>query len=383
MQHVSGPAHEPMRVLVAGGGVGGLETLVALRGLAAERVALTLVAPEETFSLRALTVLEPFDGGHPQTFALAELADELGATFHRDSVGRVQPDTMTVRLRSGTELAYDVLVLAVGACPVPAYHHGVSFDRAHEAEAFDELLGDALQGLAPAVAVVIPPGCSWTLPGYELALMIAAWGKAGTRTPVAVTLVTPEVEPLEVFGPPASDLALAELAAAGVRLITGARAEVPAHTIVDVRPGERIAVDRVVHLPLLVGPRLRGVPCDTHGFTLVGEHGTVGGELGVYAIGDGTAHALKQGGLAAQQADCVARHIAHMAGAPVASEAYRPVLKALLSTARGPRYLRAAPPGGHGECVVSTRALWWPPSKVASRWLMPFLAARDRGPVPA
>ena len=58
------PLHDldeaPLGVLIAGAGVGGLETLVALRGLAPQEVAPTLIAPDETFSFRALSVFEPF-----------------------------------------------------------------------------------------------------------------------------------------------------------------------------------------------------------------------------------------------------------------------------------------------------------------------------------
>ncbi len=39
----------PVRVLIAGGGVAALEATLALRTLAEERVAITLVAPESDF----------------------------------------------------------------------------------------------------------------------------------------------------------------------------------------------------------------------------------------------------------------------------------------------------------------------------------------------
>jgi sulfide:quinone oxidoreductase len=38
-----------LRVLIAGGGAAGLETMMALRALAGERVDLTLVAPDDEF----------------------------------------------------------------------------------------------------------------------------------------------------------------------------------------------------------------------------------------------------------------------------------------------------------------------------------------------
>src|SRR5947209_11261110 len=48
----------PLRVLVAGGGVAGLETILALRALAGSRVALTLLAADPEFVVRAGAVGE-------------------------------------------------------------------------------------------------------------------------------------------------------------------------------------------------------------------------------------------------------------------------------------------------------------------------------------
>jgi hypothetical protein len=51
--------------------------------------------------------------------------------------------------------------------------------------------------------------------------------------------------------------------------------------------------------------------------------------------------------------------------------------RATLRTIDGPRYLRAEPPGGAISADVSSDCLWWPPSKVAARWLTPWLAMRE------
>jgi sulfide:quinone oxidoreductase len=366
------PDPDSLRVVVAGAGVAGLETLVALRGLVGHRVALTLVAPDEEFTLRALDVFEPFGIGRANRYPLAELAADLDAGFRRDAVARVECDEHTVRLRSGARLPYDVLVLAVGGVPYPAYEHGVCFERAHDPEAFDELLGDVREELADDVAVVVPPGATWTLPAYELALMLAAFAK-----PRQVTLVTPEEEPLEAFGPPAAEFARGALADASVQLIAGVRATVLYPTVVQLTVGARLYCNRIVHLPALGGPRIRGVACDRSGFTLVDGAFRVRDADDLFAVGDGADGAHKQGGLAAQQADVVAEQIAARAGAEHAPRPYRPVLRGLLRTTHGPRYLRAEPPGGNGTAEVSEQCLWWPPSKVAARWLVPWLAARD------
>jgi sulfide:quinone oxidoreductase len=368
-----------LRVVVVGGGVAGLETLVALNALAGERVAATLVTPDESFALRALDVFEPFGLGRAHRYDLAEIAGALGVAFARDRVGRVDRARRRVTLRSGAALPYDALVLAVGAIPYPAFDRGVVFDRARSPEAFDALVGDVQSGRAGSVAVVVPAGATWALPAYELALMLRSFGAAGRPHPPAVTLVTAEREPLEAFGAPASEMIRAELHDSGVDLVGGVTATVASDRLVRLGGGRDLHAGRVVHLPLLAGPRLAGVPYDAAGFLLVdADDLTVDGDDDVFAIGDGAAGAFKQGGLAAQQADAVAERIAHRAGATErAPRPYAPTLRGLLRTEHGPRYLRAEPPGGTGECLVSDQCLWWPPSKVASRRLTPWLAARD------
>jgi sulfide:quinone oxidoreductase len=359
------------RVVVAGGGIAGLETLVALRGLVGKDVELTLVAPEDAFSLRALEVFELFGVGHLRRYPLAELAADLDAEFRRDAVARVDADAHTAMLRSGAQLPYDALVVAVGASPYPAYEHGTCFSGRDSGD-FEEVLDDLRAGLAERIAIVVPPGAVWTLPAYELALMIAAF-----VGPSEVSVVTPEREPLSAFGPPAAELVRDELAAAGIALLAGVEATLPYPNAVQLAPGARLTCDRIVHLPLLSGPAISGLPRDAGGFILVDNSFQVHGRDDVFAVGDGTAGAYKQGGLAAQQADVVADQLAARAGAEHPPRPYRPVMRALLRTVHGPRYLRAEPPGGARSAEVSDRCLWWPPSKVAARWLTPWLAARE------
>jgi len=86
---------------------------------------------------------------------------------------------------------------------------------------------------------------------------------------------------------------------------------------------------------------------------------------------------VKFGGLAAAQADAAAADIAADAGAPVEREPFRPVLRGRLLTGRREQYLRFDAGGGAGEGETAPHPLWWPPSKIAGRWLAPWLAARD------
>jgi sulfide:quinone oxidoreductase len=54
---------EPLRVVIAGGGVAGLEAMLALRELAGDRVDIELLSPSDEFVYRPMLVAEPFGSG--------------------------------------------------------------------------------------------------------------------------------------------------------------------------------------------------------------------------------------------------------------------------------------------------------------------------------
>ena len=74
-------ADDRMRVLIAGGGVTGVEALLALRDLAGDRVEVTLVAPTPDFIYKPLTVEAPFSSEPAIELELRALVAESGGTF--------------------------------------------------------------------------------------------------------------------------------------------------------------------------------------------------------------------------------------------------------------------------------------------------------------
>jgi sulfide:quinone oxidoreductase len=191
-------------------------------------------------------------------------------------------------------------------------------------------------------------------------------------TNVSVDVVTPEAAPLAVFGREVS-LAVKELLETrriGVR--TNTTPVVFRNGALVVVPGRAIRTERVVSLPVPEGRRIPGLPTDGRGFVRADEHGRVEGREDVYAAGDITAFPLKQGGIAAQQADAAAESIALLAGAPVTPAPFRPVLRGLLLTGLSPQFLAAGLLDSSSE--VDTEPLWWPPAKIVGRYLAPFLA---------
>jgi sulfide:quinone oxidoreductase len=240
------------------------------------------------------------------------------------------------------------------------------------------LLHQLREGRVDKLAFVRPAGPSWPLPLYDLALMTAADCAAHDRTEVELSLITPEEEPLGIFGAPASAAIRRLLDESGVTLHTGSYGVPNPPGRLDVTPGDRsLAVDRSVTVPRLVGPSLRGIPSGRGGFIHTDAHGRVPGLDGVFAAGDATTFPVKQGGLAAQQADAVAEAIAASAGVDIDPQPFRPILRGTLLTGGPARYLRADISGAAGDdSIVSGEALWWPPNKLCGRYLAPYLSSQ-------
>lgn len=367
------PGKRP-KVLIAGGGVTGLETLLALRDLAAEKVKVTLLSATPEFTYRPLTVEEPFSLGPAERKELSAIAVELGAAFIQGSLVGVNPDKHQVELADGSTPGYDVLVVCVGAKPRAVYERATTFGIGTELFRIDDLLSN--RGVQRTrIAFVVPPGVTWSLPIYELALMTQSRAQAAGAGEVEIVVVTPERAPLIIFGVPASDAVASLLQTRKIQVETGAYVRQSEDGDLIVTPETRpLDADHVVTLPLLDGPRIDGLPFDEQGFIPIDGHARVPGADDVYAAGDGTTFPIKQGGLGTQQADAAAEHIAERAGGDLAAKPFHPVLRGKLITGDESLHLRHDLAGGRGEGIASDDYLWWPPHKVSGRYLAPWLA---------
>ena len=170
------------------------------------------------------------------------------------------------------------------------------------------------------------------------------------------------------------------LARAHVETVCSSYAEVPADGEVLVNPGERVLkVDADRGAARALRPELRGIPLSEHGFIRTGQHSEVLELDGVYAAGDCVDFPIKHGGLASQEADAAAEAIAARAGADVEPKPFEPEIRGMLLTDGKPLYLSAKITGGHGfSSEVSEQPLWSPPSKISSKYLAPYLEARQQ-----
>jgi sulfide:quinone oxidoreductase len=321
-------------------------------------------------------VAEPFGIGRSRSYELDPIVRDQGATLRAGGLKEVCTGDHEVVTHDGEVLGYDVLLMAIGAKARVGLPGAITVKGPRYTRRFRALLAEIEDGRIQRLAFAVPPGVSWPLPLYELALLTARHAAAAGRDDLEISFVTPEAEPLELFGPKASAATLKLFREGGIELVTGrypAGVEVNGLTLIPPEP-PLLAADRVVSLPRLTGPRVPGLPADAEGFIPTDLHGRVEGAERVFAAGDATVFPVKQGGIATQQADAAAESIAALAGAAIEPRPFRPVLRGMLLTGETPQYMRAEISGGRGESSeAANSALWWPPSKIAGRYLSPYL----------
>ena len=366
------------RVLIAGGGVAALEALLALHRRLHGGAELTLLAPAETFAYRPLAAAAPFNGEPIPTLPLSDVAAEHDATLVQDALVAVDPVARIASLAGGGTLPYDALLVATGAVPQPVAPGAIPLSGPADVPALTALVERVRSGDARRVAFAVAPGIGWTLPLYEVALQLGMERAPDGERPRLV-LVTAEEEPLAAFGPDVAMEVLELLQGHGVDVYTASTVDAFEDGVLWLEFEGAVDVDALVAMPRLRGPAIAGLPHDEDGFVPVDRVARVAGIEHVYAAGDACAFRLKQGGLAAQEADVAAAHIAWTLGAGPRPEPLDLVLRGELLTGAAPRFLRTRI-ARHGEehdpGQASREPLWWPAAKIAARELGPYLAGR-------
>lgn len=363
------------KALITGGGIAGIEATLALRHIAGDLVEVDLRDPRHEFVFRPFAVGEPYGTVRVLRYDLRQVAEHCGASFRADGIASVDPERCLAVTRDGERLSYDYLVVASGVRMLAAVPGAVTFWGVADVGRVANVIADLCAGSLRRLVFTMPGGCSWVLPLYELALLAATEiGKVasgGTR----LTVVTPEGAPLELFGCRAGEQMGELLEDRNIEIVAGARPVKFENGRLGVAPGNEIEADAVISLPRLERRQIAGIPHDADGFVGVDEHGRVIGREPIFAAGDVTAFPVKQGGIATQQADVVAEAIAAEAGADVDPRPFDPILRGVLWTGGGPRYLYGRPTGGYGEMSsLSERPQWpQPDGKVIGRYLTAFV----------
>ena len=374
-------ANQPLRVLVVGGGVAAVEAVLALRALAGRRVDIKLMSAEPEFVYKPLAVAEPFGIGTPTRLDLDAFCTEHSATFRQARMSEVDPDSSVVRTESGSEVSYDALLLAIGAQGHDALPGALTFGGSADVPAYVDLLDELTAGTVQRVAFAVPDVVLWALPLYELAMMTSHHLRT-KEIEAELTVVTHEPRPLSAFGRRASGEVAELLERSGVAIVSSETPESVTKDGLRLIGGGVVGADRVVAQPGLEVPEIARIPQGRHGFIGTDTEMRVEGTINIWAAGDATWFPIKQGGLAAQQADVAATAIAARAGADVKRVPLRPVIRAAILTGSGPHYLRTGIGNRDELSAAGAEVLWWPPGKIAGRYLAPYLAVHWGGEQP-
>jgi sulfide:quinone oxidoreductase len=316
--------HATPRIVVLGGGFGGLEAAFYLRMRLGDRAAITLASDREEFLFKPNTIYIPF-GLDPERLkiGLAEPARRQGITFLHDTARAIDPVGRTVTL-DGTRLSYDFLIVATGAGMRAAEVPGLA-NYALTIWTVEEMLRlrgafNRLRDVAPpngngrkAVLFLVPPNNKCSGPLYEMVFMLDTWlRRHGARSGAEITWSTYETWYIQAFGPRLHEVVKGEFERreiAGFREYEVARVEEDA---VLYQNGRRLPYDLLISFPpYIAASAFAGLPADERGFmtTNLGTRQIVG-HPDIYAVGDAGDFPVKQAFLAFLQADAAAEHLA-------------------------------------------------------------------------
>src|SRR5688500_18269026 len=99
-------ASRPPKILVAGAGVSGLETVLALQSLAPDRFDIDVLAPERHFVHRPPMTGAPFEPIRPVPTEPSAIAEDRGFHLTRDALDRVDAAGHHAVTQGGNQMAY-------------------------------------------------------------------------------------------------------------------------------------------------------------------------------------------------------------------------------------------------------------------------------------
>ena len=305
-------SRDRLHVLIAGGGVAALESLLALRALAGERVDITLPRPRRDFLFRPTAVAGAFDAA-----SAATRSTRSRRPCRPDHPRSLEGSTRAIGRRHGRRhrIPFDALIVAG---TVASRFRARSGSRPRRRRRAAHVVADAVAGDVRRSRST-SRGATWALPAYELALLTAGALREQWRAAVVVAR----------HARGAAARAVRPKARAPSRLcwtrgrhpashpsrpsaVSVARAYSP-KALRSRGPGDASEVR---------GPGITAFPT-TSRFHPVDEHGRLRASTASTPPVTCTAFPLKQGGLAAQQADAVARRSPRRS-APAAGQAVSP-----------------------------------------------------------
>ncbi|HYO87161.1 MAG TPA: FAD-dependent oxidoreductase [Candidatus Limnocylindrales bacterium] len=314
------------KVVVLGGGFGGLETAYALRSSLPERTDITLVSDRSYFLFKPNMIYIPFGLEEDKLHVdIARPAQRRGIRFLEASVRDLDPVRKSFSYERDGEAhtdLYDYLVVATGAAMRPeeipglreyARPIGTPADMLKLRPVLGRLLERAKYGQMQKLLLSLPAHSLYGSALYEMAFMIDRWlREANVRDRVTITFTTAEKSYLDAFGPQVHEMTRTQFDERGIVHHRG-------RTLHNVEQGaahfaktEVIPFDMMLTMPPYVASvPFAALPSDERGF--VDAHlasRRMKGLNDLFGVGDSCDFPVKQAFLALQQADAAAEGIA-------------------------------------------------------------------------
>ncbi|HSN14043.1 MAG TPA: FAD/NAD(P)-binding oxidoreductase, partial [Anaeromyxobacteraceae bacterium] len=315
------------RVVILGGGIGGVVAANSLRKRLSRRHEIVLVDRQPTFALAASFLWVMTGSRRPeQVCRPLEALRRKGIGVVRGEVEHIDPWRREAVV-NGQWLRGDHLVVALGAEFAPGAIPGLA-EAGHTFCTLDGAtrLRDALARFAGGRIVILTAAPAYKCPAapYEAAMLIDAdFRRRGNREAVDLSLYSAEPGPMGAAGPEASAAVRGLVEQKGIHYHPEHQVSRVAGGQIEFTNGSRAAYDLLVYVPPIRPPRALAESdlIDESGWVRVDRETMETRFPGVHAVGDVTLVPLsngkllpRAGGFAHAQAEVVARNIARALG---------------------------------------------------------------------
>jgi sulfide:quinone oxidoreductase len=192
------------KVLILGGGSGGLATAGRLKELLGDKISVTVIDKQRSFVL-GFSLLRVMTGekSEQEVTVPKEKVSQKGVRFINTEVNMIDVKNGSVHTGQG-KFAYDYLVIALGAELAPekvpgfesAFHMYTLEDAKKLRDALSSFGGGSIRLIISSTPFKCPPA------PYEAAMLIDDYlGSKGLRDRSDIQIFTPEPQPMPIAGP--------------------------------------------------------------------------------------------------------------------------------------------------------------------------------------
>ncbi len=313
------------KVLILGGGSGGLATAGRLKELLGDKISITIIDKQRSFVM-GFSLLRVMTGEKTEQEVTVpkEKVSQKGIKFINTEVNMIDINNRIVRTTQG-EFAYDYLVIALGAELAPekvpgfesAFHMYTLEDAKKLRDTLSSFRGGSIRLVVSSTPFKCPPA------PYEAAMLIDDYLRSkGLRDKSDIQIFTPEPQPMPIAGPEVGNTVVSMLNEKGIGFHNNAKVSSIDGSSKQIvfENGTREKYDLLIAIPPHTSPKVIGESgslADASGWISIDPKNMQTKHDKVYAIGDVAAVKLPSGMMlpkaatfAFGQAEIVASNIA-------------------------------------------------------------------------